>query len=74
MADLRRRIDRLEELIGATECICGGAGRESGLVVIDPDWNAEQIREVEDGAGFECPTHGPQRPKILRISPTDARL
>ena len=75
MADLRRRIDRLEELIGGAECTCDRAESQVPLVVIDPSWSPAQIRAAEDDiARVSCSVHPGRRVPAVRLSPTDARL
>jgi hypothetical protein len=72
MADINRRIERMERLVGDVDCVC--AKTRSALLVIDDDSSEEQ-KSGEASVSFVCPTHGVQLHKsILRISSVDVNL
>jgi len=66
MGDIDRRIEQIEKIIGDSECTC----RDQGLVVVC----ADDVNAGESFHGIECPTHGRQLPRLVVISPIDARL
>jgi hypothetical protein len=74
MAEIARRLDRLEKLLGAADCDCQSQANEIRCIVVEPEWSDEQIRIADDAARFTCPSHGLRRPMIVHLSPTDALL
>ena len=74
MADITRRLDRLEKILGTADCNCQSRENEIKCVVVEPEWSAEQIRIADDATRFNCSIHGPRRPRIVHLSPTDALL
>ena len=70
MRDIGRRLERLEELVGARDCICG-AGPAVELVVIEEGWDEARIRLAEDAKRINCPVHGRQSSPILRLVGSD---
>jgi hypothetical protein len=73
MADINRRIERIERLIGGAACIC--AKNRTALLIIDDDSIEEQKTRAESSMSFVCPTHGLQLPRsLILISGVDASL
>lgn len=70
MRNLRRRLDKLEEILGARDCICSEHSVME-FVVIEPGSNQDQVRALEDEKAFTCPVHGQRLPPILHLSPSD---
>lgn len=70
MSDLARRLDRLEERIGAASCVCQARGGIA-IVVIEAGWTQERIRQAEADAAGSCPVHGTQGSPVLRLVGSD---
>jgi hypothetical protein len=73
MADFNRRIERLERILAADDCVCGN--QEQISVRVCPDgWSSEQKKTAEGSAGIICPTHGFRPQRIYWIGEIDAKL
>jgi hypothetical protein len=73
MIDINRRIERMERILAAEDCVCDIA--EDRSVMVCPDgWTKEQRDAAEASAGVVCPVHGFSRKRILWISEADAKL
>jgi hypothetical protein len=69
MSDIEKRIERLEEILHARDCVC--AQRESQILWVPKDWPPERIQAAEAEATFTCPVHGKRLPP--RINWADGR-
>jgi hypothetical protein len=74
MGNWSRRIDRIERLVGATDCVCRFEDQPVACIVIEKGWDRNQIMVAESAAQFICPLHGRRSPTLIRLSPTDAGL
>ena len=70
MRDIGRRLERLEEALGALDCVCD-SGPEVGILVIEPGWDEARIRVAEDAIRGICPVHGLQSVPVLRLAGSD---
>ena len=73
MGTVERRIERLEQLVSAADCICGdrSAAEAVEIVVVEDGWDEERIRAAEDANRIVCPVHGLQARPILRLQGHD---
>ena len=73
MASVRLRIEQIEKVLGAAQCICddGSAKRVCEIVVVEVGWDEERIRLAEEAKGIDCPIHGLQRAPTLRLMGSD---
>jgi hypothetical protein len=73
MIDINRRIERMERILAADDCVCG-IQKHSSVEVCPVGWTKEQKDAAEASAGVVCPVHGFRRQGILWISEADAKL
>ena len=71
MRDIARRLERLEEAIGALDCICRSGGPAVEILAIGESWDEARIKLEEDAKRISCPVHGLQNTTILRLSGSD---
>lgn len=70
MRDIGKRIERLEEVLGALDCICGAAPAIE-ILIIEDGWDEERIQLAEEAKRIACPVHGAQRTPVLRLVGSD---
>lgn len=70
MRDISRRIERLEEALGALGCICD-SGPEVEILVVEPGWDEARINLAEDAIRGTCPVHGLRNRVVVRFSGSD---
>jgi hypothetical protein len=74
MSDVKRRVERLEEILGTQGCVCEQPEHQLALVVVESHWTSDRIRVADAEAVFECPVHGRRFPPIVHLSPSDMAL
>ncbi|MGB6487549.1 MAG: hypothetical protein WBE91_11750 [Steroidobacteraceae bacterium] len=70
MRDIAKRLERLEEVVGALDCICDGTP-EVEILTVEEGWDEARIRIAEDAKRVTCPLHGLQSTPILRLYGSD---
>ena len=72
-ADLTRRLERIQAHFEAKDCLCGdrSAQRAVELVVVEPGWDENRIRQEERSKQLVCPVHGRQKAITLRLAGSD---
>lgn len=70
MRAIEQRLGRIEELLGASECICA-AGTEVEILIVEDGWDEARIRLAEEAKQIVCPVHGLSRTPILRLAGSD---
>ena len=73
MASAKFRIEQIEKLLGAAQCICddGSTTRACEIVIVEDGWDEERIRLAEEAKGIACPIHGLRRVPTLRLVGSD---
>ncbi len=75
MGNISQRIARLEGQFGEALCICASSqNAQPVILVVEKEWSPEQIELAEKALCLVCPTHGLQKPPIVRLSSVDAIL
>lgn len=70
MRGIEQRLERIEELLGASECLCAG-GPAVEIVIVEDGWGEARIRLAEEAKQIACPVHGLSRTPILRLAGSD---
>jgi hypothetical protein len=70
MANVGRRIERLEGTIQGRACICA-AIPPVAIVVVKKDWTSEQVDAAKEAQVIVCPAHGRRMPPIMTLSGSD---
>jgi hypothetical protein len=73
MIDINRRIERMERILAAEDCVCD-IPKHSSVRVCPDGWTKEQKEAAEATERVVCPVHGFRRKRILWISEADAKL
>jgi hypothetical protein len=76
MPNIGKRLDRLEEILGAKACTCRQVDPMAALpiVIIEDGWTPEQVEAAKAAKMLVCPIHGdrPQPVLVLRGSEVHA--
>jgi hypothetical protein len=71
MLNIEKRIQRLEQLVTAADCICADPMDALAIVVIEDGWDEARIRAAEEAQAGVCPVHGRTGRPVLRLSGRD---
>jgi hypothetical protein len=71
--DSGRRIERIEKLLGAADCICNDVDRFAVMIFTD-DWSDDRKKAAAKAQVIVCPAHGAVPQKISWINTIDADL
>lgn len=70
MRAIEQRLGRIEELLGASECVCADDSAVE-IVIVEYGWDEARIRQVEEAKRVACPVHGLSRTPTLRLAGSD---